>query len=128
MSTRSVDELVKAVCMEGISNSQVSRLCQFIDEGVGAFLSRPSEGRWPFLLLDATYIKVREHGRVISKACLIAVGVNTVGRWEALGLSLGSNETEGFSKQFLREVIGRGLTGAGSSWSSVTLTGAQTRR
>lgn len=111
VSTRSADELVKAAGMEGISKSQVSRLCQSIDERVQAFLNRPIEGHWPFLWLDATYVKVREHGRVVSKACVIAVGVNTEGRREVLGLSVGPNETEGFWKQFLRELIGRGLTG-----------------
>ncbi|MDN3519281.1 IS256 family transposase [Aquisalimonas lutea] len=111
VSTRSVDELVKAAGMEGISSSQVSRLCASIDERVQAFLERPIEGHWPFLWLDATYVKVREHGRVVSKDCVIAVGVNTEGRREVLGLRVGPNETQGFWKQFLRELLGRGLTG-----------------
>jgi putative transposase len=111
VSTRSVDELVKAAGMDGISSSQVSRLCQSIDERVQAFLERPIEGDWPFLWLDATYVKVRDNGRVISKACVIAVGVNTDGRREVLGLRVGPNETEAFWKDFLRELLGRGLTG-----------------
>lgn len=111
VSTRSVDDLVKAAGLEGMSKSQVSRLCEHIDERVQAFLQRPLEGRWPFVWLDATYVKVRDHGRVVSKACVVAVGVNTKGRREVLGLSVGPNETQGFWKQFLRELIGRGLNG-----------------
>ena len=63
VSTRSVDDLVKAMGMTGISKSQVSRLCIEIDERVDAFLERPLEGEWPYLWLDATYIKVRRSGR-----------------------------------------------------------------
>jgi transposase-like protein len=111
VSTRSVDELVKAAGMEGMSSSQVSRLCQQIDERVQAFLKRPIEGNWPFLWLDATYVKVRDQGRVVSKACVIAVGVNTDGRREVLGLRVGPNETHAFWKEFLRELLGRGLSG-----------------
>ncbi len=83
ISTRSVDELVKAMGMTGISKSQVSRLCQEIDERVQAFLERPIEGDWPYLWLDATYVKVRQTGRIVSVAAIIAVAVNTEGRREA---------------------------------------------
>src|SRR5579863_8573191 len=76
ISTRSVDDLVKAMGMSGISKSQVSRLCEEIDERVQAFLTRPIEGEWPYLWIDATYVKVREAGRVISVAVIVAVGVN----------------------------------------------------
>jgi putative transposase len=87
VSTRSVDELVKAMGMTGISKSRVSRLCAEIDERVRAFLDRPIGGTWPFLWLDATYLKVREAGRiVVSVAAIIAVGVNADGRREVLGL------------------------------------------
>src|SRR5512144_1891584 len=72
ISTRSVDELVKALGMTGISKSQVSRLCKEIDERVGAFLNRPLEGDWPYLWIDATYVKVRDAGRIVSVAAIIA--------------------------------------------------------
>jgi len=75
VSTRSVDELVKAMGMSGISKSQVSRLCAEIDERVHAFLNRPIEGDWPYLWIDATYLKVREAGRIVSVAVIIAVAV-----------------------------------------------------
>ena len=68
ISTRSVDNLVQALGGTGISKSQVSRLCEQIDERVDAFLNRPLEGNWPYLWLDATYIKAREAGRIVSKA------------------------------------------------------------
>jgi hypothetical protein len=74
VSTRSVDELVKAAGMTGIASSPVSRLCQGIDERVQAFLERAIKGDWPFLWLDATYVKVRDNGRMISRACVIAAG------------------------------------------------------
>src|SRR3954466_8326243 len=80
VSTRSVDELVKAMGMSGISKSQVSRLCEEIDVRVKSFLDRPIEGDWPYLWLDATYVKVRQATRVVSAAAIIAVGANTDGR------------------------------------------------
>ena len=83
ISTRSVDDLVKAMGMTGISKSQVSRLCEEIDERVNAFLSRPIEGEWPYLWIDATYLKTREAGRIVSTAVILAVAVNT--RWPARG-------------------------------------------
>src|ERR1700739_938729 len=89
ISTRSVDELVKAMGMTGISKSQVSRLCGEIDERVNAFLDRPIEGDWPYLWIDATYVKSREAGRIVSKAAIIAVAVNTDGVREVLGMSVG---------------------------------------
>jgi putative transposase len=69
--------------MSGISKSQVSRLCEEIDGKVKAFLGRPIEGDWPYLWLDATYVKVRQNGRVVSVAVIVAVGVNSDGRREA---------------------------------------------
>ena len=77
ISTRSVDDLVKAMGMSGISKSQVSRLCEEIDQRVKAFLDRPIEGDWPYLWIDATYVKVRQAGRIVSVAVIVAVGVNT---------------------------------------------------
>src|SRR5919202_6805323 len=98
ISTRSVDELVKAMGMSGISKSQVSRLVEEIDERVNAFLARPIEGEWPYLWLDATYIKVREAGRIVSLAVIIAGRVNSDGRREVLGVATGPSEAEPFWK------------------------------
>jgi transposase-like protein len=111
VSTRSVDELVKAMGMTGISKSQVSRLCEEIDGRVKAFLDRPIEGDWPYLWLDATYVKVRQNGRVVSVAVIVAVGVNSDGRREVLGLDIGPSEAETFWTAFLRQLRRRGLRG-----------------
>jgi putative transposase len=111
VSTRSVDELVKAMGMSGISKSQVSRLCADIDERVQAFLNRPIEGDWPYLWIDATYMKVREAGRIVSVAVIIAVGVNTDGVREVLGMAVGPSEAEPFWTSFLRSLTRRGLRG-----------------
>jgi putative transposase len=88
VSTRSVDDLVKALGMSVVSKSQVSRLCAEIDERVTAFLDRPLEGDWPYLWIDATYLKMRQNGR-IPVAVIVAVGVNTDGRREVLGMDIG---------------------------------------
>jgi len=111
VSTRSVDDLVKAMGMTGISKSQVSRLCTEIDERVHAFLERPIEGSWPYLWIDATYVKVREAGRIVSVAVIIAVAVNTDGRREVLGMEVGPSEAEPFWTKFLRSLTRRGLRG-----------------
>jgi transposase-like protein len=111
VSTRSVDDLVKAMGMSGISKSQVSRLCTEIDEKVKAFLSRPIEGDWPYLWIDATYLKVRQNGRIVSVAVIVAVGVNSDGRREVLGLDIGPSEAETFWTAFLRKLARRGLRG-----------------
>jgi transposase-like protein len=111
VSTRSVDDLVKAMGMSGISKSQVSRLCEEIDERVGAFLGRPLEGDWPYIWIDATYVKTRESGRVVSVACIVAVGVNSDGRREVLGLDIAPSEAEPFWTEFLRKLRRRGLRG-----------------
>jgi putative transposase len=111
VSTRAVDDLVKAMGGSGVSKSQVSRLCEEIDERVDAFLSRPIEGAWPYLWIDATYVKVREGGRIVSMAVIIAVGVNTDGRREVLGVATGPSEAEPFWKAFLRSLADRGLRG-----------------
>ena len=111
VSTRSVDELVKSMGMTGISKSQVSRLCEDIDVRVKTFLERPIEGSWPYLWIDATYIKVREGGRIVSVAVIIAVGANTDGRREVLGMAVGASEAETFWTQFLRSLTARGLRG-----------------
>ena len=111
VSTRSVDDLVKAMGMSGISKSQVSRLCEEIDEKVKAFLDRPIAGEWPYLWIDATYLKVRRGGRIVSVAVIIAVGVNTDGRREVLGMEIGTSEAEAIWTEFLRKLTRRGLRG-----------------
>src|SRR6187455_3352412 len=89
VSTRRVDELVQAMGLAGISKSQVSKLCKDIDERVNAFLERPIEGEWRYLWLDATYLKVRDGGRIVSVAAIIAMAVSTDGRREIVGLGIG---------------------------------------
>jgi len=111
ISTRSVDDLVKALGMSGVSKSQVSRLCAELDERVGAFLNRTIEGDWPYLWVDATYVKTREAGRIVSVAVIVAVGVNTEGQREVLGLKVGASEAEPFWTEFLRSLNRRGLRG-----------------
>jgi transposase-like protein len=111
ISTRSVDDLVKAMGGTGVSKSQVSRLITEIDERVNAFLNRPIEGEWPYLWIDATYLKEREGGRIVSTAVIVAVGVNTLGKREVLGVASGPSEAEVFWKGFLRSLADRGLRG-----------------
>jgi transposase-like protein len=97
--------------MSGISKSQVSRLCEEIDGKVKAFLDRPIEGDWPYLWIDATYVKVRQAGRIVSVAVIVAVGVNSDGRREVLGMDIGPSEAEPFWTDFLRKLTRRGLRG-----------------
>ena len=111
ISTRSVDDLVKAMGMSGISKSQVSRRCEEIDVKVKAFLDRPIEGEWPYIWIDATYLKVKRGGRIVSGAAIIAVGVNADGRREVLGLEIGTSEAEPIWTEFLRKLTHRGLRG-----------------
>jgi putative transposase len=111
VSTRSVDDLVKAMGMSGISKSQVSRLCEEIDGKVKAFLERPIEGDWLYLWIDATYVKVRQNGRIVPVAVIVAVGVNSDGRREVLGMDVGPSEAETFWTAFLRKLARRGLRG-----------------
>ena len=96
VSTRRVDDLVQAMGLAGISKSTVSKLCKDIDERVSAFLERPLEGEWPYLWLDATYLKQREGGRIVSVAAIIAVAVDSEGRREIVGLHIGPSEAETF--------------------------------
>ena len=95
----------------GISKSQVSKLCKDIDERVHAFLDRPLAGEWPYLWLDATYLKQREGGRIVSVAAIIAVAVNTDGKREIVGLHIGPSEAETFWSGFLKSLARRGLRG-----------------
>jgi transposase-like protein len=111
VSTRKVDDLVKALGLDGISKSQVSRLCQSLDEEVERFRNRPLEGAFPYVWLDATFVKVRDGGRVVSQAVVIAIGVNRDGQREVLGLDVGPSEDGAFWLAFLRSLVARGLGG-----------------
>jgi putative transposase len=112
VSTRKVDELVKALGMEGISKSRVSELCKELDEEVERFRSRPLEGPYPYVWVDATYVKARQDGHVASTAVVIAVGVNgDTGEREILGLDVGPSEDGTFWTSFLRSLVARGLSG-----------------
>jgi transposase-like protein len=111
VSTRRVDELVKALGMTGISKSQVSRLCEELDSEVERFRSRRLCEEYPCLWLDATFLKVRQEGRVVSTAVVIAIAVTATGEREILGLDVGPSEDGGFWLQFLRGLVSRGLRG-----------------
>jgi transposase-like protein len=97
--------------LSGISKSTVSKLCKEIDERVNAFLDRPLAGEWPYLWLDATYLRQREGGRIVSVAAIIAVAANTEGRREIVGLHVGPSEAETFWSAFLKSMLRRGLRG-----------------
>src|ERR1700760_4420987 len=97
--------------LSGISKSQVSKLCQDIDERVHAFLDRPLAGEWPYLWQDATYLRQREGGRIVSVAAILAVAANTDGKREIVGLHIGPSEAETFWSGFLKSLARRGLRG-----------------
>ena len=109
VSTRRVDDLVQAMGLSGIGKSTVSKLCKDFDERVNAFLERPLTGDWPYLWLDATYLKQREGGRIVSVAAIIAVAANTEGKREIVGLHIGPSEAETFWSAFLKSLVRRGL-------------------
>src|SRR5438477_1304666 len=110
VSTRKVDQLVESLGLR-ISRSEVSRVCAGLDEQVEAFRTRPLEGRYPYLWLDAKVEKVRDGGRVARKCVVIAHAVHETGRREIIGLDVGEAETEAFWREFLRSLVERGLTG-----------------
>ena len=113
VSTRKVDDLVAALGVEaGLSKSEVSRICAEMDEGLEAFRSRDlSHAPFPYCFLDATYVKARVGGRVVSRAVVVATGVSVTGDREILGLALGDSEDEAFWSDFLRSLRARGLSG-----------------
>jgi putative transposase len=111
ISTRRVDDLVQALGMRGISKSQVSRLCAELDKEVERFRTRKLEGPYPYVWLDATFVKVRENGRVVSQAIVIAIAVTANGEREVLGLDVGPSENGAFWLAFLRDLAARGLSG-----------------
>jgi putative transposase len=110
VSTRRVDQLVESLGLR-VSKSEVSRICGALDEHVDAFRTRPLEGRYPYLFLDAKVEKVRDGGRVVNKALVIAHGVHETGRREILSIDVGEAETEAFWTDFLRGLVKRGLVG-----------------
>ena len=111
VSTRKVDDLVKALGVDGISKSVVSRICAELDTTVTAFRTRPLTGEHRYVWLDATYHKVRVDGRVISQATVVAVGVTSGGERQVLGVDVGPSEDRAFWTAFLRGLVKRGLKG-----------------
>jgi transposase-like protein len=111
VSTRKVDDLVRALGIDGISRSEVSRICKALDEEVRAFLGRQIDQECPYVWLDATFHKVREAGRVISVATVVAIGVTTTGERTVLGAQTGPSEDHQFWVTFLRLLVKRGLRG-----------------
>ncbi len=111
VSTRKVDDLVRALGLDGISRSEVSRICKALDTQVDAFRNRPIEAEHPYVWLDATFHKVREGGRVVSLAMVCAIGVSTEGQRQILGIDVGLSEDHVFWKGFLRALVRRGLKG-----------------
>jgi hypothetical protein len=111
MSTRKVDDLVKALGLDGISKSEVSRICAELGPVVEAFRTRPLTGEHPYVWLDATYHKVRIDGRVVSQATVVAIGVTLDGERQVLGIDVGASEDRGFWTAFLRSLVKRGLSG-----------------
>jgi transposase-like protein len=111
ISTRKVDDLVKALGLDGISKSEVSRIVGELDPLVAAFRTRPLTGEHRYLWLDATYHKVRVEGRVISQATVVAIGITSDGDRQVLGVDVGPSEERAFWTAFLRSLVKRGLTG-----------------
>jgi len=106
-----VDDLVQALGLEGVSKSEVSRICQELDEKMAQFRNRPLDGEYPYVWLDAKAVKTRENDRVVNMAAVVAVGVRTTGDREVLGFDLGPAETYQFWVTFLRSLVRRGLRG-----------------
>jgi transposase-like protein len=111
VSTRAVDAIAEALGLKGISKDQVSRICKELDTQVHSFRTRPLDAEYPYLMLDATFEKVRENGRVISMAVLIATGVKRTAEREIVGVDVGPAEDLEFWRAFLRQLVSRGLRG-----------------
>ena len=111
VSTRKVDRLVEQLGIEGMTKDRVWAMCRALDEQVELFRQRPLEGAYPYLWLDAKHVKVRDHGRVVSKALVVAYAVHETGLREVIGLDLGEVESGSFWVEFLRSLKKRGLTG-----------------
>lgn len=112
VSTRKVDSLLQSLGLTGIDKSQVSRICKELDEPVRAFRERPLRGDYPYMWLDATYLKVRQNHRIVSMAAVVAIGVRETGEREILGFAIGASEEASFWIEFLRTLVRRGLGGA----------------
>ena len=111
VSTRKVDALVQSLGLDGIDKSKVSRICRELDAVVEEFRQRALTGVYPYLWLDALYVKVRQNHRIVNMALVIAIGVNARGEREIVGLALGASEEAAFWKEFLRSLVRRGLQG-----------------
>ena len=111
VSTRKVDRLVEQLGIEGMTKDRVSAMCRALDEQVELFRGRPLEGAYPYLWLDAKHVKVRDHGRVVSKALVVAYAVHETGLREVIGLDVGEVESGSFWVEFLRSLKKRGLSG-----------------
>jgi putative transposase len=111
VSTRKVDDLLQALGLSGFDKSAVSRTCKALDEVVQEFRNRPLEEEFPYVWLDALYLKVRQNHRIVSLALVIAIGVSVQGERKVLGFALGASETEAFWQEFLRSLVKRGLKG-----------------
>jgi putative transposase len=111
VSTRKVDRLVEQLGIDGMTKDRVSAICRALDEQVEAFRQRPLEGAYPYLWVDAKHVKVRDHGRVVSKALVVAYAVHETGLREVIGLDIGEVESGAFWVEFLRSLKKRGLDG-----------------
>ena len=111
VSTRKVSRVIESLCGTSVSKSSVSEICKNLDKEVESFRNRPLEGRYPFLTVDATYFKVRENNRVISKALMIAYGTNEQGHREILGFAAYRNESKDTWQDFLKSLKKHGLKG-----------------
>jgi transposase-like protein len=111
VSTRKVDNLVQALGLTGIDKSKVSRICRELDEAVAIFRQRRLETAYPYLWLDAIYLKVRQNHRIVNMAVVIAIGVRETGERGILAIDIGSSEEGAFWTTFLRELVARGLDG-----------------
>lgn len=111
VSTRRVEQLMQSLGLTGMDKSQVSRICKALDEPIRAFRDRPLRGTYPYVWLDATYLKVRENHHIVSMAAVVAIGVQETGEREILGYEIGPSEEASFWIQFLRRLVGRGLHG-----------------
>ena len=111
VSTRKVDKLLQSMGLTGVDKSAVSRICQELDEAVGAFRGRPLQGEYPYVWLDATYLKVRQNHHIVSMAVVVAIGVRETGDREVLGFAVGASEEVSFWLEFLRGLVRRGLRG-----------------
>ena len=111
VSTRKVDKILQKMGLSGMDPNKVSRICKELDEGVNAFRNRPLDSDYPYLWLDALYLKVRQNHRVVSMAVVIAIGVRETGEREILGLSIGASEESAFWMEFLRGLVQQGLKG-----------------